>query len=199
MSSSPIGDLTSAERQILLRLARSSVEAAASRFSLPQVQQSELSQALKRPGACFVTLYERAELRGCTGVLAARQPLANEVVQTAAQTALYDPRFAPVTPSELPYLDIEISVLTPPHKLAVPTPDSLPTLIRPHIDGVTLYRGSYRATFLPQVWSKIPEPTEFLNRLSEKMGLSAKAWRQPGMEVEVYQVEEFSEKELAGR
>ena len=70
-----------------------------------------------------------------------------------------------------------------------------PALLRPGIDGVTLsYDNLYRATFLPQVWERINDPTTFLEMLSEKMGLGRKAWLMPGIQVETYQVENFSEK-----
>lgn len=196
MTEKRISNLSPDERTQLLRLARQSIEAAASGQPLPQVALEEFSPNLRQPGACFVTLYTGRDLRGCTGTLVARGPLVEEVIQTAAQTALYDPRFAPVTSRETPALDIEISVLTAPQKLDVPSPDALPGLIRPGIDGVTLSKGLYRATFLPQVWDKIPNPIEFLNMLCQKMGLSSHAWRAPGMQVEVYQVEEFSEKSV---
>jgi AmmeMemoRadiSam system protein A len=114
------------------------------------------------------------------------------------QTALHDPRFYPVTPDEVEQLTIEISILTAPQRLALDRPADLPNRIRPGIDGVTLSRGGHRATYLPQVWDKIPNPTDFLDSLSQKMGLPSRAWAQEGTEAEVYQVEEFSE-EQAGR
>ena len=73
------------------------------------------------------------------------------------------------------------------------TPDELLDLLRPGIDGVTLSTGARRATFLPQVWKKIPEPSQFLDRLCVKMGVLPGAWRQPGMRLETYQVIEFSD------
>lgn len=193
MAEKRISNLSPDERTLLLKLARQSIEAAATGQSLPQVTLDGFPLSLRQPAACFVTLYIGGDLRGCTGTLVARAPLAEEVIQTAAQTALYDPRFASVTPDELPSIDIEISVLTAPQKLDVPSADDLPRLIRPGIDGVTLSKGLHRATFLPQVWDKIPDPIEFLNMLCQKMGLSPQAWRAPGMQVEVYQVEEFAE------
>ncbi len=196
MAEKRIHRLSEDERRQLLALARASVSAAAAGKPLPQIKLDDLSSNLREPGACFVTLHKHGDLRGCTGVLVAQIPLAEEVIKTAAQTALHDPRFMPVSPDEVPEIDIEVSVLTPPQKLDVPDPRNLPKLIRPGIDGVTLYRGPYRATFLPQVWDKIPDPVEFLGRLCQKMGLPMQAWQQPGMQVEVYQVEEFSENEL---
>lgn len=186
------------EKDILLRLAREAIEAAVAVKPLPRVDLDRLPPSLSQPGACFVTLYQHGDLRGCTGTLLARTALAYEVVQTAAQTALYDPRFMPVSAREVESLEIEISILTPPTTLDVPAPDALPGLLRPGIDGVTLYKGAHRATFLPQVWDKIPDPIEFLDMLCQKMGLPRKEWIRPGMKVEIYQVEEFAEHTVAG-
>lgn len=189
---SPI-NLSETERATLLDLARKAVEAAASNQPLPHIDLEALPGNLRVDAPCFVTLYQGRELRGCTGTLAARSPLAEEVVRTAAQTAVYDPRFFPVRPEEVHSLRIEISVLTPSQKLDFREAEELVSLLRPGIDGVTLHRGPYRATFLPQVWEKIPDPVQFLDMLSQKMGLSPKAWTQPGTEVETYQVVEFSD------
>lgn len=191
--------LTETEQQALLVLARQSIMASACGLHPPAVEPG-LPAALLELGACFVTINRSTtgELRGCTGVLVAQAPLAEEVIRTAAQTACADPRFEPVRPDEVDDLTIEISVLTPPQPLEFNTPAELPHLIRPGIDGVTLiFHRAYRATFLPQVWEKIADPIEFLDRLCMKMGLPAGAWRWPGMCAEVYQVQEFHEAEQA--
>ena len=187
--------LNADERGTLLALARSAVEASAAGRQPTLPDLGALPPALSEPRAVFVTLRTgpALELRGCTGVLQAQLPLAEEVVRTAAQTALSDPRFEPVRPDEVHALNIEISVLTPPQELDIPTPDDLPGMLRPGTDGVTLYQGPFRATFLPQVWERVPDPVDFLSMLSRKMGLSREAWRSPSTRAEVYQVEEFSE------
>ncbi len=197
MESRRINHLTADERRTLLKLARDSIVAAAAGSSLPHADLEAYTPALRENGACFVTLTAGERLRGCTGILVAQGPLVQEVIRTAAQTALSDPRFAPVTPREVPGLSIEISVLTPPQPLVFFQPEELPKLLRPGVDGVTLSRGMYRATFLPQVWDQEPDPVQFLDRLCIKMELSAGSWRQPGWRVDTYQVEEFSEDELA--
>ena len=51
----------------------------------------------------------------------------------------------------------------------------------------------HRATFLPQVWEKLPDPAEFLNNLCYKMGLEPELWRRGHFEVLIYQAEEFRE------
>jgi len=195
-----IPELTREDRLALLDLARTTVAAAARHEPLPRIDLSDVPPALAAPGACFVTLtrHGTGELRGCTGVLVARTALAEEVVHTAAQTALHDPRFTPVRAEEVPEMDIEISVLTPSRPLDFDVPEDIPRLLRPGIDGVTLTIGRRRATFLPQVWDKVPDPVDFLNRLCLKMGLPAGTWRTPGTSVEVYQVVEFSDHERRG-
>jgi uncharacterized protein len=119
------------------------------------------------------------------------------VCSVAAQTATSDPRFPGVTQDEVSELDIEISVLTKPERLMVPKAADLPGLIRPDIDGVTLSTGSYRAIFLPQVWKHVANPVEFLDLLCQKLGFPRRGWLVTPMDVEVYQVEEFSEGHLA--
>jgi AmmeMemoRadiSam system protein A len=185
------------ERQLLLALARKAVEAAARSIPLPIVDFNTISERLQAPRACFVTLHKHGELRGCTGVLVARAPLAAEVVRTAAETALRDPRFMPVAPGETSELDIEISVLTSPEQLEYDDPAELPRLLRPGVDGVTLSAGSFRATFLPQVWERVPDPVMFLDMLTQKMGLPRRAWLTTHLDVETYQAEQISEPRFA--
>jgi AmmeMemoRadiSam system protein A len=185
--------LSPEERHTLLSLARAAVLAAARGDPLPSVDLRSLPPSLCETRACFVTLHKYGQLRGCTGTLVAQAPLAKEVVHTAAQTALSDPRFRPVTPAEVDELEIEISILTPSTPLELKSPLDLPRKIRPGVDGVTLYRGFHRATFLPQVWERIPDPEQFLAMLCQKMGLPPQEWRQPGIRAEVYQSETFSE------
>lgn len=197
MSKNEMTNLTSENRALLLKLARQSIETVSRGKRSPRPELEELPATLTEPGACFVTLYKDEQLRGCTGTLVAKEPLAHAVSRVAAQTALSDPRFSMVTPDEVPSLEIEISILTPPQLLEFSNPADIPKLLRPNIDGVTLsYDNLYRATFLPQVWERISDPTTFLDMLSQKMGMGRKAWLMPGIQVETYQVENFSEKGL---
>ncbi|MBN1681232.1 MAG: AmmeMemoRadiSam system protein A [Anaerolineae bacterium] len=177
------------EHHHLLDLCRRTLEAITNHQPPPPVDLNALSPALKAERACFVTMRRRDDgsLRGCTGTLVARRPLAIEVVEITRQTAFYDPRFPPVTAAEVPDLHLEISILTPPEPLSFDGPDDLVHKLRPTIDGVTLKLGSRRATFLPQVWKTYPSPPVFLSLLSEKMGLLPDTWRLPDIEVMTYQ------------
>lgn len=186
--------LTDEEKQILLQLARESMEYAVKGRKLPPLDTSSLSARLRENGASFVTLTINDELRGCIGALEAYQPLAEDVREHAIAAALEDPRFRPVAESELNRIKLEVSRLTAPRLLEYSSGEELLVKLNPHVDGVILKDGRRRATFLPQVWEKIPNPVEFLNHLCEKMGARPNLWRDTKLQVFVYQVEEFHEK-----
>lgn len=180
------------DRNLLLRLARQAVVQAAEGRPLEVVAEPALPAALLTPGCAFVTLTVEGALRGCIGGLEPRHPLAEDVWRHAYAAAREDPRFGPVRPEELDRLHIEISCLSAPRRLDVP-PEQLAARLRPAIDGVVLRRGRRQATFLPQVWHKVPDPEAFLDLLADKAGLPRSAWRNGEAEVLTYQVESFEE------
>ncbi len=185
--------LSPEDKQVLLRLARDAMRHGVLGHSMPVLQMEALSPALRADGASFVTLTIGGQLRGCIGALEPYQPLAKDVLEHAVAAALEDPRFPPVTRDEIDQIEIEISRLTFPHNLDYRDPEDLLSRLRPHIDGVILRDGFRRATFLPQVWDKLPDKAEFLDNLCYKMGAAPDTWRRKHLDVQVYQVEEFSE------
>lgn len=185
--------LTPEEQKTLLRMAREAMEHAVRGEKLPPLDPSELSANLREQGASFVTLTIRGQLRGCIGALEAFQPLADDVREHAVAAALEDPRFPRVREDELSRIQVEVSRLTRPVPLQYRDADDLVSKLRPHVDGVILRDGFRRATFLPQVWEKIPDPSEFLGNLCYKMGADDDLWRRKHLDVLVYQVEEFHE------
>ena len=185
--------LTLEEQQTLLRMARQAVECGVRGEKLPPLEEAALSSQLHEIGASFVTLTIHGELRGCIGALEAHQPLAQDVREHAMAAALEDPRFPPVREDELSRIKIEVSRLTRPIPLEYKDAVDLLSKLRPHVDGVILRDGFRRATFLPQVWEKIPDRAEFLNYLCVKMGAGENAWSIRHLEVFIYHVEEFHE------
>jgi AmmeMemoRadiSam system protein A len=185
--------LSEAEKGVLLSLARQALEYAVHGQKLPPLDLKELSPRLQVEGASFVTLTKSGELRGCIGALEPYQPLAQDVREHAIAAALEDYRFPPVQPAELPDITIEVSRLTQPQPLDYASPEDLLAKLRPGMDGVVLRDGRHRATFLPQVWEKVPDPSEFLDHLCYKMGEQPDVWRKRSLEVLIYQVEEFHE------
>jgi len=185
--------LTAEEKQTLLRLAREALQQGVAGQTRGALRLEELTPALRAEGASFVTLTIRGQLRGCIGALEPYQPLAEDVREHAVAAALEDPRFPPVSREEVDRVEIEISRLTLPRNLEYSDAEDLVNRLRPHIDGVILRDGFRRATFLPQVWEKIPDKAEFLDNLCYKMGEAPETWRRKHLEVLTYQVEEFKE------
>jgi len=185
--------LTSEEKQFLLRLARQSIEAGVRSQSLPGIELAGLSPILRTEGASFVTLTIQGELRGCIGALEPYQSLAEDVREHAVAAALEDYRFPHVRESELSLITIEVSRLTIPGILEYKDADDLLSKLHPGVDGVILRDGFRRATFLPQVWEKIPDPPAFLANLCYKMGAAPDTWKRKHLDVLIYQVEEFHE------
>jgi AmmeMemoRadiSam system protein A len=190
--------LSAAERKTLLEIARSALIEAVNGREIHELPLDGLTPRLSSLGASFVTLTRKGDLRGCIGGLQARYPLAEDVRQHTVAAALQDYRFGPVEPAEVGEVEIEISVLNTPQLLTAAPPEALLKALRPGIDGVILISGPFRATFLPQVWEKIPEPDRFLDTLCAKAGIPAHTWRSGEAEVFAYQVESFHETREAG-
>ncbi len=135
----------------------------------------------------FVTLTERGELRGCMGTLGAELSVGEAVVRAAGLAATRDPRFWPVTADEVERLDIEVSVLGPPHPLADPA-DFVPGR-----DGIVVEARGRRALLLPQVATEMGwGTTEMLDAVCEKAGLRRDAWRDGGTRLAVFEVERIA-------
>ena len=189
-------ELSTAEKQALLVLARQALEAAVCGQPRPAPDAGALPPALREPASSFVTLMRDGQLRGCIGGLIPTEPLWEDVRRHAAAAALDDYRFAPVAPEEVSLIEIEVSVLTPPQQLDYASPDELLSRLRPGVDGVVLIEGRRRATFLPQVWEHVPEPQQFLALLCDKLGADPYRWRRGDLAVETYQVIKFTETDL---
>jgi AmmeMemoRadiSam system protein A len=180
--------LTPEEQNILLRLAREAMERGVRGEELPPLDLLSLPPHLCEAGSSFVTLTVHGELRGCIGSLEAHESLAQDVREHAIAAALSDPRFPPVREEELNRIQIEVSRLTRPIPVEYTDANDLLSKLRP------ILRDAFRrATFLPQVWEKIPECEEFLNNLCFKMGVRHDLWRSKHLDVLTYQAEEFHE------
>ena len=185
--------LTDEEKKVLLKEARLALISAVKGIKVENQNLSDYSPNLIENGASFVTLTKNGMLRGCIGALEPYQPLVQDVCEHAVAAALSDYRFPEVKPYELDDIKIEISRLTIPQPVIYENPEDLLRKIKPQTDGIILRDGSRRATFLPQVWEKIPDPEDFLSQLCLKMGASSNLWMRKKITVEKYQVEEFSE------
>ena len=139
-----------------------------------------ITAKMKVPTATFVTLKMGGMLRGCIGSLEPVDSMYESVHENAINASLRDHRFRPVTPLELPKLEIHISLLSP----IVPIQSVDDFHIGEH--GIIIEKGMYRAVYLPEVaveqgWTK----EETLDSLSEKAGMNAGAWKS-GARFKVY-------------
>ena len=162
--------LTDAQKEHLLELARSAIEEAVCSGKVSEVAES--AEALGTPCGAFVTLTRQGRLRGCIGHIEAARPLYATVRECARAAALDDPRFDPLTPAELSSLHIEISILSP-------LVDVAPQQVEVGRHGLLISRGGRRGLLLPQVaeeWNWNRE--QFLQETCVKAGLPADAWQQ---------------------
>jgi AmmeMemoRadiSam system protein A len=179
-------------REILLDIARRTVEAAV-RGETPTAFDVDNEELQEHRGA-FVTLRTDGNLRGCIGRFVAEEPLWRIVRDMAVGAATQDPRFFgnQLRPRELHDLEIEISVLSPLHRVEDPMDE-----VELGTHGIYIRRGSSAGCFLPQVatetgWSK----EQFLSHCcAGKAGLLPEAWKDPKTEVYVFTAEVIKEQE----
>lgn len=150
---------------------------------------------LKR--GAFVTITERGALRGCIGHVAADRDLGSVVRAMTVAAAQDDPRFAPVAPDELPYLALEISVLSEATHLPPPVQPSQIVVGR---HGLVVRAAHHVGLLLPQVATDYQwGPEAFLAAACRKAGLAPDGWRDPSTEVFTFQADVFREAQLAAR
>ncbi len=177
--------LTAQDKQLLLRVAREAVTAAAHgrRYEAPAPE----TEALKQKRGAFVTLKIREQLRGCIGYTEELYPLIQTVALAGQAAAARDPRFPPVEPGELEQIQIEISALTPLRRI-----DNVDEIVVGE-HGLVMRQGGYSGLLLPQVatewgWDR----DEFLAQTCRKAGLPPDAWRH-GAEIYIFSAEVFGE------
>ena len=178
------------EKQLLLSIARKSIENRLKGKSVPLVSEPELTESLKLPCGSFVTLYKNGKLRGCIGRFFTDGPLYRLVKDIAVAAAFNDSRFEPLAKSELTDIDIEVSVLTPLHKIN----DIKEFQLGKH--GIYMVKGNQSGTFLPKVATDTGWKTEeFLGHCArDKAGIGWDGWK--NAELFVYEAYVFGEKQL---
>jgi AmmeMemoRadiSam system protein A len=175
----------SSQKSILLKLGRDAIrtylESRTEIVPLPD-------DFLKQPGAAFVTVRIDEELRGCIGSTEASEPLGQTVIRCAISAAFRDPRFPPLSKEEYPFINLEISVLSPFRRVINPEEVIAGT------HGIMLTRDYHRGLLLPQVsveygWDR----DEFLTFTCRKAGLPPDAWKDPATIIEIFTAEVFGE------
>jgi len=169
-------NLDSTGEPSLRRFAFECIEYTLEYGGLPTIDHAAGPASWREPRACFVTLREQRELRGCIGTFDATRPILTNVAMNAHRAAFADPRFPPVVPEELPLLEVEISLLGPTRPFPVASRADLLSRLVPGVDGLIVHDGARHATFLPAVWESLPKPSGFVDELLRKAGLPADDW-----------------------
>jgi len=175
------------EKNVLLKAARDSIKAVFGEVEEPLID-FEKYPSLKIKAGAFVTLTIRNELRGCIGYILAETTLFETVCDAARQAAFRDPRFLPLSYPELNQIEIEISVLSIPHRI-----DSYDEIeIGKH--GLILTHYGRRGLLLPQVATENGYNTEaFLCAVCEKAGFEPFLWQKQKLNIDVFTADIFSE------
>ncbi len=168
--------LNEANKQILLEVARQSIESGYKTGYPLSVDLRDYPSALVTPAATFVTLFKNHEVRGSTGMLEAVLPLAEDIAENAFSAAYKDPRYPPIDKSEIAQLDIHLAILSEPLHLPAHSEQELMEMIRPGIDGLIVKEGPHHGNFLPSQWKLATNKQEFLRHLKSKAGLPTGYW-----------------------
>jgi uncharacterized protein (TIGR00296 family) len=136
----------------------------------------------------FVTINKvknsEKQLRGCIGYPYPTNALVEAVIESAINSATQDPRFYPLSLSELGDVVFEVSVLTPPEKIEVQKPEEYKAKIKVGEDGLIVEKGMFKGLLLPQVpveWEWCEE--EFLCQCCIKAGLPPDSWLTKGAKI----------------
>ncbi len=94
----------------------------------------------------FVSIHKDGKLRGCIGTfLPTRECIAKEIISNAVSASTRDPRFDPIGPEELKWLEINVDVLSTPKPIGS----------KEELDvkryGVIVSSGSRRGLLLPDL------------------------------------------------
>ena len=101
----------------LVKLAKKTVETFVKEGKTPQPE--EFTPEMRGRAGVFVSIHKLGQLRGCIGTFEPqRDNVAEEIMANAISSATRDPRFLPISPSELDQLSYSVDVLTMPEPIA---------------------------------------------------------------------------------
>ena len=142
------------------------------------IADSELEALLNQQiFGLFTTLKRGSQLRGCCGTIGVLRPLGDLLLNACQRTALEDNRMPAISPAELPYLSLDISLLEQLEPIEEKGADRMGAFkIGKH--GLRIQRGQQGGLLLPSVsieqgW----DAEEFLRGVCRKAGLGENDWK----------------------
>ncbi len=160
----------------LVKLAREAVEQYVLNGRVIKPPGDPVPEMTERAGV-FVSIKKHGQLRGCIGTFQpATEDVAHEIIQNAISAATRDPRFPPVSPSELGELEYSVDVLTAPERVAGKQD------LDPKRYGVIVKSGARKGLLLPDL--------EGVDTVDEQISIaSMKAGIFPDEDIELYRFE----------
>jgi AmmeMemoRadiSam system protein A len=97
----------------VVKLAKGTVESYVRNGKVPKPKK--LTPEMRERAGVFVSLHKHGQLRGCIGTFEPKEKnVAEEIIANAINSSTEDPRFPPVTASELDDLEYSVDILTKP-------------------------------------------------------------------------------------
>ncbi len=166
--------LTDDDKLLLKKIAR---EAIAAKFD-GKTYAPPSSERLEQKRGLFVTLTLDGELRGCIGLIRARDPISKAVADMAQAAAFEDPRFPELTRDEFERLEYEISILSPLERLRDFSD------IKIGRDGLMIKLNMHTGLLLPQVATEHGwNASQFLEQVCLKAGISRSSYKDKHAEI----------------
>ncbi len=129
-----------------VKLAWESVESYVRRRRVLDVPRDLPSALTGTRAGAFVSIHKKGQLRGCIGTISpTRSSLAEEIIHNAVSAAARDPRFDPIRPEELKWLEIKVDVLGEPEDIASEAELDVKRY------GVIVSKGHRRGLLLPDL------------------------------------------------
>ena len=171
-------ELSTDQEQALLQQAAAVVAGTVTHSRPVEIPLGDLQD--KTVSGAFVSLKRQRQLRSCCGSFGQPLPLGQALQQAAVRAAKDDPRFPPVSPSELAHLDLEVWLLSGLETVPEQGADRIDAVVVGQ-HGLQIRADGRSGLLLPGVpldhgW----DAEEFLNQTCIKAGLPPTAWKDSG-------------------
>ncbi len=164
------------------------IVAAAIQRRAPQITDPTFAGAAdKTVMGAFVTLKRQGRLRACCGSLGRPMKLSEALFHSAQRTALEDTRLPPLSLSELPFVDVDVTLLYGFQRLKSTGQERISDVVIGR-HGVQVQRGESAGLLLPSVAVEHGYDAEsFLQQVCRKAGLPSNAWLDAETNVQTFE------------
>ena len=160
-----------------VRLARETIENYIKQRKIITPPLDLPEEMINQKAGVFVSLKKNGNLRGCIGTfMPTQENITQEIIKNAISAAVDDPRFSPLTASELGDLTISVDTLSPPEEIFDVSE------LDPEKYGVIVSSGYKKGLLLPDL--------EGVDTVEEQVDIAKrKAGIYPGEKVKLYRFE----------